>query len=69
MLSVTTLLLQLQPAQERQRGEEKSLMLGLLLDLLSREALRGESDPLFYTEVIGAEDEDLRAAVMEAQGA
>ena len=63
VLSDTTLLLRLEPAQEQQDNEEESLMLGLFLDFLSREALAAESGPVFYSEAMAAEDEQLLASV------
>ncbi len=38
-------------------------MLGLFLDFLSREALAAESGPVFYSEAMAAEDEQLLAGV------
>ncbi|MCP9926355.1 hypothetical protein [Cyanobium sp. CH-040] len=63
VLSDTTLLLRLEPSQDQQDNEEESLMLRLFLDFLSREALAAESGPVFYTEAMATEDEELLAGV------
>ena len=64
VLSDDTLLLRLE-SQEQQdsEAEEESLMLGLFLDFLSRQALIAEGDPVPYTEAMAAEDEELLAGV------
>jgi hypothetical protein len=38
-------------------------MLALFLDFLSREPLAGESGPVFYSEAMAVEDEQLLAGV------
>ena len=64
MLSNDTLLIRFEPS-ECQNGEpeDESLMLGLFLDLLTREALTVETGPLPYTEAMAAEDDELLAGV------
>ena len=64
VLSDDTLLLRLE-SQEQQdsEAEEESLMLGLFLDFLSRQALTDEGGPVPYTEAMAAEDEELLAGV------
>jgi antitoxin PrlF len=57
VLDDTTLLLRLEP-------DEDSLMLGLFLDFLSRQALTAEQGPVPYTLAMAAEDEELLAGVM-----
>lgn len=52
-----------EPAPEQPEGEEESLMLGLFLDFLSREALAAESGPGFCSDAMAAEDDDLLAGV------
>ena len=74
VLSNNTLLLRFEPS-ETQNGEpeDESLMLGLFLDLLTREALTVENGPAPYTEAMAAEDDELLACVtvetMEPAGA
>jgi antitoxin PrlF len=70
VLNDTTLLLRLEP-EEQQLGEadEDSLMLGLFLDFLTRQALTSEQGPLPYTEAMAEEDDDLLAGVMVDRGA
>jgi antitoxin PrlF len=74
VLSNDTLLMRFEPS-ERPNGEPEdgSLMLGLFLDLLTREALTVETGPLPYTEAMAAEDDELLAGVtvdpMESAGA
>lgn len=59
-----TLLLRLEP-EEPQRGEaeQDSLLLGLFLDFLSRQALKADQGPVLYTEAMAAEDDELLAGV------
>jgi antitoxin PrlF len=63
VLSETTLLMRLEPAQQEEEGEEESLMLGLFLNFLTPQALTSASGPVSYTEAMAAEDEDLLAGV------
>ena len=64
VLNDTTLLLRLEPdEQQPSEADEDSLMLGLFLDFLSRQALTAEQGPAPYTEAIAAEDEELLAGV------
>ena len=64
VLDETTLLLRLEP-KERQQGEaeEDTLMLGLFLDFLSRQALTSDQGPVLYTETLAADDDELLAGV------
>jgi antitoxin PrlF len=64
VLDDRTLLLRLEP-EERQQGEaeEDSLMLGLFLDFLSRQALTADQGPVLYTEAMAADDDELLAGV------
>ena len=39
--------------------EDESLMLGLFLDFLTRQALSGAEPPLTYTAAMAAEDDEL----------
>ena len=64
VLDATTLLLRLEPAEQPQGEEdEESLMLGLFLDFLSRQALAAEDGPVPYSEAMAADDEELLAGV------
>lgn len=64
VLNDTTLLVRLEPdAQQPGEADEDSLMLGLFLDFLSRQALTAEQGPVLYTEAMAAEDEELLAGV------
>ena len=64
VLDDTTLLLHLEPEQQQQGvAEEESLMLGLFLDFLSRQALTSDQGPVLYTEAMAADDDALRAGV------
>lgn len=64
VLDGTTLLLHLEPEQQQQGvAEEESLMLGLFLDFLSRQALTSEQGPVLYTEAMAADDDALLAGV------
>jgi antitoxin PrlF len=57
------LLLLLEPeAQLQGEAEEDSLMLGLFLDFLSRQALTADQGPLLYTEAMAADDDELLAS-------
>ena len=75
VLSENTLLLRLaSPEPQNTDAEEDSLMLGLFLDFLSRQALSTDQAPVLYTEAMAAEDDDLLAGVsvdadQEAPGA
>jgi len=64
VLDDRTLLLRFEPEAEQQ-GEtsEDSLILGLFLDFLSRQALTADPDPLFYSEAMAADDAELLAGV------
>ena len=57
VLSDDTLLLRLE-SQEQQysEAEEESLMLGLFLDFLSRQALATDPGPVLYTQAMAADD-------------
>lgn len=64
VLDDTTLLLHLEPEQKQQGvAEEESLMLGLFLDFLSRQALTSDQGPVLYTEAMAADDDALLAGV------
>ena len=64
VLDDTTLLLHLEPEQQPQGvAEEESLMLGLFLDFLSRQALTSDQGPVLYTEAMAADDDALLAGV------
>lgn len=64
VLNDTTPLLRLDPEEQPQgEADEDSLMLGLFLDFLSRQALTAEQGPVPYTEAMAAEDEELLAGV------
>lgn len=70
VLSETTLLLRLEPAEpQADDSDEDSLMLGLFLDFLTRQALTAEQGPTVYTEAMAAEDDELLAGVEIEQGA
>jgi antitoxin PrlF len=64
VLSDDTMLLRFEPS-ERQGAEpeDESLMLGLFLDLLTRQALTAAAGPAPYTEAMAAEDDELLAGV------
>jgi len=70
VLDDTTLLMRLEPEEQQQaEADEDSLMLGLFLDFLSRQALASEQGPLLYSEAMAADDDDLLAGVsVEAAG-
>jgi len=52
VLSNDTMLLRFDPTQRQDaEPEDESLMLGLFLDLLTREALTAAAGPVTYTEV------------------
>ena len=66
VLDDSTLLLRLDPEQQREGVEEEeaaSLMLGLFLDFLSRQALTSDPGPVLYTEAMAADDDELLAGV------
>ena len=64
VLDDTTLLLHLEPEQQQQGvAEVESLMLGLFLDFLSRQALTSDQGPVLYTEAMAADDDALLAGV------
>jgi len=64
VLDDSTLLLRLDPEQQQEgEQEEESLMLGLFLDFLSRQALATNPGPVLYTEAMAADDDDLLAGV------
>jgi antitoxin PrlF len=70
VLNDTTLLLRLEPEEQQGEAEEEdSLMLGLFLDFLSRQALTAEQGPVPYTEAMAEEDEELLAGVVVDSGA
>ena len=59
-----TLLLRLEPSQQQQsEAEDDSLMLGLFLDFLSRQALTTDQGPVFYNEAMALEDGELLRGV------
>ena len=64
VLDGTTLLLRLEPqVQENKEPEDESLLLGLFLDFLTRQALKGDPGPHSYTEAMAADDDALLAGV------
>lgn len=64
VLDGNTLLLRLEPQLEGEpEPEDETLLLGLFLDFLTRQALRGEPGPRLYTEAMAADDEALLAGV------
>ena len=64
VLNDTTLLLRLEsPDLPEAEAEDDSLMLGLFLDFLSRQALTADDGPVLYSEAMAAEDDDLLAGV------
>lgn len=64
VLDDCTVLLRLEPVTPpAQESEEESLMLGLFLDFLSRQALSSPEGPVIYSEAMAAEDEELLAGV------
>jgi antitoxin PrlF len=64
VLSDDTLLLRLDSAKpEEAEADEDSLLVGLFLDFLSRQALATDDGPVPYTEAMAAEDEELLAGV------
>ena len=64
VLADNILLLRLEPhAPQEQATEEDSLMLALFLDFLSRQGLVSDTGPIFYTQAMAAEDEELLAGV------
>ena len=74
VLSNDTMLLRFEPSERPgAEPEDESLMLGLFLDLLTREALTAAAGPVPYTDAMAAEDDELLAGVtvdtMETVGA
>ena len=64
VLGDSTLLLRLEPEEQPQgEAEENTLMLGLFLDFLSRQALTADQGPVLYTEAMAADDDELLAGV------
>ena len=64
VLDDSTLLLRLDPEQQQEgAAEDESLMLGLFLDFLSRQALTTDPGPVLYTEAMAADDDELLAGV------
>jgi antitoxin PrlF len=64
VLADNILLMRLEPPEaDEQEAEGDSLMLGLFLDYLSRQALESNAGPCIYTEAMAADDEDLLADV------
>ena len=64
VLDDSMLLLRLDPQQQQEGVEEdESLMLGLFLDFLSRQALTSDPGPVLYTEAMAADDDELLAGV------
>ena len=64
VLDDSTLLLRLEPEEQQQgEAEEDTLMLGLFLDFLSRQALTADQGPVLYTEAMAADDDELLAGV------
>jgi len=64
VLDENTLLLRLEPEEPQQvEAEEDSLLLGLFLDFLSRQALTSDPGPVLYTEAMAADDDELLAGV------
>ena len=64
VLDDSTLLLRLEPEEQQQgEAEEDTLMLGLFLDFLSRQALTSDQGPVLYTEAMAADDDELLAGV------
>ena len=60
VLDENTLLLRLELKEQPQgEAEEDSLLLGLFLDFLSRQALTSDPGPVLYTEAMAADDEEL----------
>jgi len=64
VLGGNTLLLRLEPQVEGDTDpEDETLLLGLFLDFLTRQALRGDHGPRLYAETMAADDEALLAGV------
>lgn len=70
VLSNDTMLLRFEPSERQSREpEDESLMLGLFLDLLTRQALTAAAGPVPYTEAMAAEDDELLAGyTLDAPG-
>jgi antitoxin PrlF len=66
VLDDRTLLLRFEPeAQQQDKAVEDSLILGLFLDFLSRQALTADPGPLIYSEAMAVDDEELLAGVTD----
>ena len=63
VLDDTTLLLRLEPEEHPQGEAEDSLLLGLFLDFLTRQALKADQGPVLYSEAMASEDDELLAGV------
>jgi antitoxin PrlF len=64
VLDDRTLLLRFEPeARQQDETPEDSLILGLFLDFLSRQALTADPGPLIYSEAMAVDDEELLAGV------
>jgi antitoxin PrlF len=69
VLADNILLMRLEPPEvPEQEAEDDSLMLGLFLDFLSRQAFEHEAGPIPYTEAMAAEDAELLAGVAVESG-
>ena len=69
VLADNILLMRLEASEpQEQESKDESLILGLCLDFLSREALVPEVGAIFYTEAMATEDEDLLAGVAVDSG-
>jgi len=65
VLKDSTLPLRRDPvASQGQEDEDDCLMLGLILDFLTRQALTDPDGPVLYSEAMAAEDEDLLTGVI-----
>lgn len=64
VLDDSTLLVRLEPPEHKDAAEnDDSLMLGLFLDFLSRQALTDQKGPMLYSEAMAAEDDELLEGV------
>jgi antitoxin PrlF len=63
VLDDRTLLLRFEPEAQQDETAEDSLILGLFLDFLSRQALTADPGALIYSEAMAAEDEEVLAGV------
>ena len=69
VLADNILLMRLEPPEvPEQEAEDDSLMLGLFLDFLSRQAYAPKAGPSLYTAAMAAEDEELLAGVAVESG-